>query len=293
MLPLRSVSRRTVLVLAGGVLAIGVWVRCWPLPPGFLDPERHTSTEVVARGGGRLYEALSEEGGRTRWLSPDSLPETLVRATLAAEDARFFSHLGVDPAALARAAWHDVRARRTVVGKLSEMLLALRLEHRASKREILALYLNLAPYGNQLVGAAAASRVYFGTDPENLTPAQAAFLAGLPQRPTAFDPYSHLERARARQHRVLGRMRACGWLQAADADRARGEELRIRRDPRTLLAPHFVERVLAPYRSAPVRRIETTLDASLQDEVRGILSAHATGLREHGASNVAVAVLEN
>ena len=224
MLPLRGVSRRTLLVFAAVALVLGVWVRCWPLPPGFLDPERHTSTEVVARGGERLYEALSEEGGRTRWLSADALPETLVRATLAAEDARFFSHPGVDPIALIRAAWHDVRARRiaeggstitqqvvkqlsnrrrTAVGKLSEMVLALRLEHRASKREILALYLNLVPYGNQLLGAAAASRVYFGTDPENLTPAQAAFLAGLPQRPTAFDPYSHLERARSRQRRVL------------------------------------------------------------------------------------------
>src|SRR5262249_51383403 len=257
----RSVSRRTLLIAAGVALAVAVWVRCWPLPSGFLDPERHTSTEVVARGGERLYETLSEEGGRTRWLSPDALPEPLVPATLAAEDARFFSHPGVDPIAVARAAWHDVRARRiveggstitqqvvkllsnrrrTAVGKLSEMLLALRLEHRATKREILALYLNLAPYGNQLVGAAAASRVYFATDLENLPPAQASFLAGLPQRPTAFDPYSHLARAQARQRRVLGRMQACGWLSAADAARASGEQLRIRRDPRALLAPHFV-----------------------------------------------------
>src|SRR5262249_43739930 len=149
---------------------------------------------------------------------------------------------------------------RSAGGKLRELLLALRLEHRLSKREILALYLSVAPYGNQLEGAEAASRAYFETSVENLTPAQAALLAALPQRPTALDPYRQLEAARRRQRWVLDRMRALGMLGAEDYEAALGERLRIARARRAFLAPHFVERVTAAVPGAP-SRIQTTLDA--------------------------------
>ena len=92
-----------------------------------------------------------------------------------------------------------VHRDRSAAGKLREAVLALRLERRLSKREILALYLTVAPYGNQIQGAEAASRAYFGVSAALLTPAQAALLAGLPQRPSALDPRRHLEAARRRQ----------------------------------------------------------------------------------------------
>src|SRR5205814_10421158 len=101
---------------------------------------------------------------------------------------------------------------RTAAGKLREVAYALRLEHRFTKREILALYLSVAPYGNEYAGAEAASQGYFGLSAESLTPAQAAFIAGLPQRPTALDPYRHLDRAIARQRVVLARMVETGRL---------------------------------------------------------------------------------
>ncbi len=305
---------RAGLVAAASLLAALAWIRCGPLPPGLLDPARRTSTEVVDRAGVRLYEARSPEGGRTEWLAPDRLPPRLVAATLAAEDRRFFLHPGVDPIAVVRAAWRNLAAggvveggstitqqavkqlsarRRTMAGKLSEMLLALRLEHRLGKREILALYLNLAPYGNQYAGAAAAARGYFGCDPENLTVAQAAFLAGLPRRPGAFDPYRNLPEAAARQRAVLARMEASGLVSADEARWARQERLRLTRAPRPWSAPHFVERVLADRGGRPPRRIETTLDAALQAEVAGILASERQRLRAHGAYNVAVAVLDN
>lgn len=302
------------LAAAGAAFALGLWVRCGPLPAGLLDPAAHTSAKIVDRAGRRLSERPSERGGRVRWLAPDRLPPHLVAATLAAEDRRFFSHPGVDPLALARAVAHDVAAgriveggstvteqlvkqlsarRRTVPGKLSEMISALRLEHRLSKREILAMYLNVAPYGNQYVGAAAAARGYFATDPENLTVAQAAFLAGLPQRPSAFDPYRSFAAASRRQRRVLARMTAMGILPAAEAAAAERERLRVVREERDAIAPHFVLRVLEPWGDRPPRRIETTLDAGLQEDVRGILDAQREGLRLHGAKHVAVAVLDN
>jgi penicillin-binding protein 1C len=284
------------------------------LPAGLLTLDEHVSTEIVDRRGVPLYESLSAEGGRSRRLRADRLPQTLVEATLAAEDRRFFRHPGVDPLALARAVWHNLKAGRMVEGgstltqqtakvlidrprslrgKLRELILALRLEHRLDKRQILALYLSVAPYGNQRMGAEAASLAYFGCGAESLTPAQAAFLAGLPQRPSALDPYRNFDGALRRQRWVLSRMAEEGYLTAEELERARAERLRLVRDPAAFAAPHFVERVTASLPRPRPRRVETTLDAALQAEVRGILDMHRERLREHGAHAVAVAVLDN
>jgi penicillin-binding protein 1C len=279
-----------------------------------LDLDAHVSTEVVDRDGVALYEALSARSLRNRRMDPDHLPPALVDATLAAEDARFFRHPGIDPLAIARTAFDSARAGRivgggstitqqtvkilirrprTAAGKLREMVLALRLEHRMSKREILALYLSVAPYGNQLTGAHAASRAYFGCDAADLTPAQAALLAGLPQQPSRFDPYRRLPLALERQRVVLSRMERRGFLSGDQAQRARAERLRLAPAARAFTAPHFLERVLAAAGDPAPRRIETTLDATLQAQVSGIVAAHRARLEEHGARHVAVAVLDN
>jgi penicillin-binding protein 1C len=296
------------------VLAGGWWLRCGPLPEGMLDLDEHVSTEVVARDGEPLRESLSAAGQRSGRIDAGHLPDALVRATLAAEDARFFRHPGIDPLAVARALWHDLLARRMVeggstltqqtvkilidrdrsaAGKLREAVLALRLEHRLGKREILALYLSIVPYGRQIQGAEAASRAYFDTSAANLTAAQAALLAGLPQRPSALDPRRHFEAASRRQRWVLARMRALDALSADDYEAARAERLRIVRTEPAFLAPHFVERVLGAVGGPAPRRVETTLDAALQREVAGIVDRHRARLLGHGAYNVAVAVLDN
>ncbi|HYR27522.1 MAG TPA: biosynthetic peptidoglycan transglycosylase, partial [Thermoanaerobaculia bacterium] len=216
----------------GGVLAatigLAAWIRCGPIDESLLDAAKHQSLTVLDRNGEVLYEPLAATGNRAEWLNAENLPEKIVSATLAAEDRRFFKHPGVDPIATTRAMIHNVKAMRVVEGgstitqqvakmllrsesrgfkqKGREAVLALRLEHRLSKREILALYLNLAPYGNRITGAARASRAYFGCPPENLTSAQAAFLAALPQRPSAFNPMRDPQKARNRQLHVLAAM---------------------------------------------------------------------------------------
>ena len=308
-------TRRRALLTAVAAASFGLWLRCGPLPEGFLDLDRFTSIEVVDRTGRPLYESPSLTGGRVRFLTADRLPETLVAATLAAEDKRFFSHPGLDPMAIVRAGWRNLRAGRVVEGgstltqqtvkllsgrssrsvaaKLREAMLALRLEHRLGKREILALYLNLAPYANQTTGAEAASRTYFGSSAEALTAAQAAFLAGLPQRPSGFNPRRAPALARARQLAVLERMEANGTLAAVERARARAERLTLIPERRPLVAPHFVERALNGVRGRPLVRLETTLDADLQREVLGILRMHRERLDAAGARNVAVAVLKN
>ena len=297
-------KKRLAAAVVLALIACALWLRLGPLPN--FDAAHFQSTTILDRNGEVLYEPLAASGNRGHWLAADKLPPRIVDATIAAEDRRFFSHFGIDPIAIARATLHDLRARRVVEGgstitqqvaklrlqsrdrslrsKLRETVVALRLEHRYSKREILAMYLNLAPYGNQVSGIARASRAYFGCAPENLTAAQAAFLASLPQRPSAFNPLRDPDKARARQQLVLARMH----LPALEYQHARAERLRFAKTARPALAMHFIERL--PAREGIVR---TTLDANLQRAVVGIIQAHRDDLLRHGAHSAAVAVLDN
>ena len=308
--------RRT-LVAGAAAIAGALWLRCGPLPPDLLQTDRIESTVVVDRSGIELYEALGSDGTRAQRLEAATVPDRVAAATVAAEDRRFWSHHGVDPLAVLRALKQNLAegaiveggstitqqsakllllrrggsARRGWTAKLQEAVIALRLEHRLSKREILALYLNLAAYGNQTTGFERASRMYFGVGSAMLTPAQAAFLAGLPQRPSTFNPYRNQALALSRQRIVLARMARAGALTGAELDEARAERLTLSRQDRRFLAPHFVEMVLA---GTPRRaRIETTLDAGLQQEIAGIIRSHQPALARHGAANVAVVVLDN
>lgn len=317
---LRSLVRRRSFWIVAAAIALVVWVRCGPLPAGLLDEPSRGSSTVVDRYGEVLYESRSARGTRGERLDDTAVPPDLEHATLAAEDARFGWHVGIDPIAVVRALWHNVRASRVVEGgstitqqvaklllarregpnpnrgwtsKLREAIIALRLEHRLTKREILALYVNLAPYGNQIEGAARASQAYFGRDVSTLTAAEAAFLAALPQQPTRYNPWRDARAARARQGRILDRMRLAGWLSAAEYTAARAERPALVRGTTAALAPHFVERVLAAAGATPSPRIETTLDATLQRTVHGIIAARKDDLERHHANNVAVAVLDN
>ena len=313
-------SRRRVGLLGiVGLLAAMAYVRLGPLPQGLLDDTAVESTVVVDRSGAVLYESLSHDGTRAIALSAGELPELVIAATLAAEDRRFWSHPGVDPVAVLRALRINLAERRIVEGgstisqqvakllltrrspdrvrgvsaKIGEAVLALRLEHRFSKQEMLALYLNFAGYGNQIVGVERASRAYFGVPSRMLTPAQAAFLAGLPQRPTRFNPYRNRELATSRQGTVLARMAAAGALSQEELQHARREELVFSTPSRPFGAPHFVEMVLADAGTPRPSRVETTLDRELQRAVTGIIDTNRVQLRRHGARNVAVVVLDN
>ena len=316
---LRSWRSRVAVLLTGAAIGGAVWLRCGPLPPGLLEERPAASTVVVDRAGVPLYEALGPGGVRGVVMTADAIPPALAAATVAAEDRRFWSHAGVDPRGIARAAWRNLRAgqiveggstltqqtaklllarraprrHRGVAAKVAEAVTALRLEHRLEKREILALYLSLASYGNQIAGAERASQAYFGRPARMLTAAQAAFLAGLPQRPSAFNPFRRPDLATRRQRMVLARMESSGYLTRAQADDARAERLSFESSDADLLAPHFVEMVLSRTPDPRPARIETTLDSGLQRDIAGIIRSHRPVLDRHGAGNVAVVVLDN
>jgi penicillin-binding protein 1C len=292
-----------------------------PLPAGLLDAARTPSTVIVDRHGRPLHEARTSLGTRGDWLPAEAVPPLVAQATLAAEDVRFRSHPGLDPIAIVRSSWRNLRAGRVVQGgstitqqvvkqlrarqsggraprgwgaKVGEAVVALRLEHRLSKDEILALYLNLAPYGNQIDGVSRAADAYFGRSLETLTPAEAAFLAALPQQPSRYNPWRDAGAGRRRQQHILQTMAARGWLEPGALAVARQERVSLRREATAFLAPHFVERVRADLSGRPAPRlVETTLDAGLQQSVRGIIAAQRRQLDAHHAFNVAVAVLDN
>ncbi|HEX9501323.1 MAG TPA: biosynthetic peptidoglycan transglycosylase, partial [Thermoanaerobaculia bacterium] len=280
------------------VIGLAVWIRVGPVPE--IKPE--TTPTIVDRNGIVLFEPLSRGGTRSTWIN--AISDNIAKATIAAEDHRFYHHIGIDPIGIVRAAAHNLRRTRIVEGgstitqqvaklmfppaprtlraKVREAVTALRLDHRHTKNEILALYLNLAPYGQQTVGIARASDRYFGCQPDQLTIAQAAYLAALPQRPGT------PKRAMQRQRVILSRMRDLHMITDADYRAARAERLSFDRGRQPMIAPHYVEHVLDPSKTF----IRTSLDANLQREVQGIIAAHRADLLRHGAHSVAVAVLD-
>ncbi len=315
-------GRRVRVALAAllGAFCALLWIRFGPLPASLLDQNPAASSIMVLdRRGELLYESRSRTGMRGLPMAPADIPRFVRAATIAAEDRRFRSHWGVDPLAIARAAWANLKAGSVVEGgstitqqvvslldarqgrspattfggKLREATFALRLERRLSKDEILARYLELAPYGNQVEGIARASTFYFNRPPADLTAAQAAYLAALPQQPSRFNPRRDPSRAIPRQHHILAAMVRAGALPAADLRIARDERITIERPSAESVAPHFVQRVLKGLPPDAGRVVTTTLDARLQRDVAGIIRAHARSLRAHHAHNVAVGVLDN
>jgi penicillin-binding protein 1A len=245
-----------------------------------------------------------------RYLVPlDRVPQHVRRAFLAAEDADFYRHRGVDPIGIARALVTNLVRHRVTQGgstitqqvvkallltpersyerKMKELVLALRLETKLDKDDILYLYLNQIYFGAGAYGVAAAAREFFDEDVGDLTIAQAALLAGLPQRPSTYDPQHRLPDALARQRYVLRRMREEGFITQEQYEGARAEQIVIapRRPASYLAAPWYVEHVrrlleeryggTAPYQLG--LQVHTALDLGME---RAAEAAVRDGLRD-------------
>jgi penicillin-binding protein 1C len=310
------VRRRAGLALAGllaaglaGLAAADRWIAATPMPP----LARPTSMVALDRDG-RLLAAHTVDDGR--WRLPAATSEVDPRyldMLVALEDRRFRVHPGVDPLALARAAWQAARSGRIVSGgstltmqaarlveegptgdwrgKLRQMRLALALERRFSKDEILGLYLALAPFGGNLEGVRAASLAWFGREPGRLTPAEAALLVALPQAPEARRPDRRPEAARAARDRILAQAARAGVLHPAEAEAAMREAVPTARRPFPALAPHLVDRLAAANPAARVHRL--TLDAGLQARLEALAGERARELGPGLSAAILVADLRS
>jgi penicillin-binding protein 1C len=294
----------TVLVAIAGAFAAWV-VSLGPLP---LDQAKQVSTTIVDRNG-KLLRAYAMADGR--WRLPvdakTAVDPGYLKLLLAYEDRRFYSHGGVDPLALSRAAFQLVtqghivsggstitmqlarlmepRRERSIYAKLRQMVRAVEIERQLTKDQILDLYLTLAPFGGNLEGVRAASIAYFGKEPKRLSLAESALLVALPQSPERrrLDRYS--QNAHAARDRVLDRMVEDGVVSKDDAVQAKAVAVPQMRKSIPILAPHSSDQAVATFKDTPVIRL--TLDANLQKvlEALGRDRAIAQG------SNISVAII--
>lgn len=302
--------RRT--ALAGGLLAAAFFaaVRWAPFPEDLLSP-LPAAVVLADRHGDPLRVKLAAGGFDCRPGYEPSPDHWIAKAIVAAEDQRFWMHAGVDPLALARAIAQNVACgrrvsgastistqvirmavprRRTLPTKIAEAFRALQLERRLGKREILAQYLDRAPFGGNVVGIEAAARRYFGKGAAQLSLAEAALLAGLPQSPSRLRPDRHPERARKRQAYVLERMEACGSITAQERAEALAQTLEARPGRYPFRAPHFCDLVGVPARPGPESIVRTTLDPDLQRMAEGILRRRLRGGPVAGGAVVVIEV---
>ena len=301
--------RRLTLALLGFMAAQTVVFALDTAFPPSLARARSASPVVLDRHGAWL-RALPVENGR--WRLRADLARTdprFLQRVVAVEDARFWFHPGVDPAALARAIGSAIlhghatsgastltmqTARlleprpRTLTAKLIEVLRALQLEARFSKREILGLYLTLAPYGGNLEGVRAASLSYFGHEPESLTDAEQALLIALPQSPEARRPDRRPAAARAARQLVLARLVRARRLDAATAAEAAAEPL-PGRAAFPARAWHAAGE-LAQAAPTDAATVISTLDAPLQARLEALAAGAAKA--EGGGATAAILVVE-
>ncbi len=300
---------------AAACLLTTAWlgVRLAPLPQALVAPQA-PPLEFLDHHGQSLRALPDEDELFRNRVAYQEIPQGLIHATLAAEDRRFWQHPGVDWRGTCRAAWQMVRNRRIISGgstitqqliklaeprprtfrsKCVEALQALRLEQLWTKQQILAAYLNRIEYGNGVAGCALAARFYFAKPLRDLSPAESALLAGLPQAPTRLNPHRHFEGARKRQLWILGQLRGLQWLDETAYERATREPLVLAAPRRAFEAPHFVDLLLRQPGLPVSGALRTSLDLQLNRHAQRLLRAHLAQLRGHQASNGAVVVIDN
>ncbi|MBZ6377649.1 penicillin-binding protein [Pacificimonas flava] len=284
---------RSLLVLGIGavLLLVGAVAVTMTTLPGFttlMKSPNGQAVRVVARDGTVLVNQGPSYGG---WLRHEEIPDVMKGAMIAVEDRRFHSHFGVDPIGLVRALWvaaadgGNVRATSTITQQLArnlfltnertfarkgrEALLALAMERRFSKEEILELYLNRVYFGGGAYGIDAASRRFYGHSAEELSAPEAAIIAGLVKAPSRFAPSSDPERARDRARVVALTMARDGVVPSAAALQADIEALEFAPQPKQNNVRYFTDWVLAQVDDLVSERVKplvvtTTLDADMQ-----------------------------
>ena len=291
-----------------------------PNPNKLLNRQVPESTKILARDGSVLYEVHGEVN-RTL-VELDQIPKDLQNATIAIEDKDFYKHGGISITGLIRSVIVDVLSGSKEQGgstitqqfvknavltrekafsrKLKEIILSIEIEAKFSKEDILKLYLNEIPYGRNAYGIEAASRAYFGKAATELSLAESAYLAALPQAPTYYNPYGpNREALDNRKNIVLNSMREQGYITEEQAEQAKNQEVIFNKVKTSIIAPYFVfyvEDYLAEkYGEKTLQegglRVYTTLDPKLQTiaetAVREEL-AKVTRYNAHNASLVAI-----
>jgi 1A family penicillin-binding protein len=318
-------SVMVVLVLSGIVF---LWISTLEIPDLSTFEERRVlqSTKIYDRTGEILLYDLHQDVKRT--IVPyEEISRHIKNATVAIEDDTFFQHWGVRPFSILRAALSNLQGgdllggqggstitqqviknsilvqEKTLTRKIKEAILALRLEQTLTKDEILSHYLNESPYGGTIYGVEEASQVFFGKKASDITLAQAAYIAALPQAPTRFSPYGNNRDAlEARKNLVLDKMLEHSFISEEEHQAAKAEVVEFLPQATTgIRAPHFVmyirEQLARQYGEEALAergfRVVTTLDYELQAEAEKIVNENALkNETTYNASNAALVAID-
>lgn len=280
------------------------------------------ATKIYDRNSELLYDVFAEQ--RRTPVTLEQIPQHLKNATIAIEDKNFYKHRGFDPKGIFRALYNIVVRRkiqggstltqqlvknvllssqRTLPRKIKEFILAVQIESKYSKDQILQMYLNESPYGGTAWGVESAAEVYFGKKVSELNLVESTILAGLPQRPTTYSPFSENPRAYiSRTQQVLRRMREDGYITREQEEDARKQlpEVKFASPGATLKAPHFVmyvkKQLEERYGQQTVEqgglRVTTTLDLELQQEAQKIVTDEIAKVEKLNITNGAAVVID-
>jgi penicillin-binding protein 1C len=310
--------------LIGGAGAL--WVATLKMPDlnTFQNRKVAQSTKIYDRTGKILLYDLNVNVRRTSVPLADMSP-FIQKATIAIEDADFYSHHGIEPTAIFRAILADILQRgasqggstitqqvvknallttdKTISRKIKEWVLAIKLEKVMDKSQILEAYLNENPYGGTLYGVEEASQAFFGKPAKEVTLAEAAYIAAIPQAPTYYSPYgTHRESLNARQALVLQRMKDLNLISQAEYDAAKQEKVQfLSKNSAGIRAPHFVmmirDYLAQKFGEDAVSeggyKVITTLDYDMQQQAEKVVDKFAPALQENfKASNEAIVAID-
>ncbi len=289
-------------------LILGTWYAfCLPSRL-FKEP---TSTVLLDKDGVLLGARIAKDG---QWRFPErkTVPAKFAACIVQFEDRSFYKHPGVNPFALGRAIKQNISDKRIVSGgstltmqvirisrknpprtfwqKGIELILATRLECSYSKEEILALYASHAPFGSNVVGIDAASWRYFGRSPEQLSWAESATLAVLPNAPSLIFPGKNQERLKAKRNRLLDRLQEAKIIDEITCQLAKDEPLPGAPHALPRFAPHLIDRVSKEGHDGEI--VQTTLDLNLQQRVSVVIEKHHRSLMANDIHNAAALVLD-
>ncbi len=302
----RAVIASTALL---ALFAVFNWI-VFPLPKQLLS--RPSSTFVYS-GDGRLLNCFTSSD--RFWRKPVKLSQIsplMIKTVLLSEDRWFYWHPGFNPISLGEAALDNLRAGkivrggstltmqiarmiepkdRTVGNKLIEIFRAVQLEVSYSKEELLEVYFNLAPYGGNIEGIGAASYLYFGKSPDQLSLSEIAILTALPNSPTQLRPDRDLPACAANREKVLVRMLHAGLIKRPEFAQALREEIPTSRVTPVVAAPHFCQYMAGLHPDQP--EIHSTLDYSIQITCERLAANYQNILAAKGIHNLAVVVIDN
>lgn len=302
-------------------LEISAWFKELPSPDLLKIDSSRRNTKILDRNGKVLYEIYIDQSFDPVKL--EQVPKCVKDATIAVEDAEFYSHKGLNIRGIVRAAKETLfkgnmqggstitqqlvknvllSPERTISRKIKEAVLSILVETKYSKDEILEMYLNNTPYGGTAWGVQSAAKKFFGKNVWELNLAECSLLAGLPSSPTTNSPTSNLEAAKARQKHVLEKMVSLGMITSEESQSAQGEALNLVEQMEYIKAPHFVNFVRNELERLYGKRavelggmtVVTTLDLDLQEKIQKIVADEIenNGWR-YGFSNGAAVVLDS